>query len=74
MKEVKDYNEICSPCGVSANVLTCLKRYGRSPKQLAFTVSTYHKGICDVCKDKVYVTEARDFFYPDFELLLKMMK
>lgn len=74
MKKPEEYNEICGPCGISANVLMCLKKYGRSPKKLAFTCSTFHKGVCDVCKDKVYVTEARDFFYPDFKLLLKKMK
>lgn len=68
------YNEICYECGISANVLTCLKRYKFRPKQLMFTTSTYHKGVCDVCHEEKDVTEARDYFHPDFELLIKKMK
>ena len=64
----KIYN-VCYECGVSANVLTCLKKYGKRPNQLSFSVSTYHKGKCDVCGEEKNVTEQRDFFYPDFELL-----
>lgn len=60
---------VCGECGISANVLTCLYRYGAPPKQLASTVSTYHKGTCDFCKEEKNVTEVRDFFYPDFGLL-----
>lgn len=66
--------QVCSPCGVSANVLTCLKKYGRSPKKLAFDLSTMHTGLCDICKDNTSVTEPRDFFYPDFDLLINQMK
>jgi len=61
--------EVCWECGVSANVLTCLKKYGNRPHQLAFTVSTYHKGTCDVCGEKKHVTELRDFFYADTTLI-----
>ena len=59
----------CGECGISANVLTCLKRYGKPPKQLAFTCSTTHKGKCDFCGEEKDVTQARDYFYPDFSLL-----
>lgn len=61
--------EVCNECGITANVLTCLKKYKSSPKKLSFNVSTYHKGKCDVCGDFKHVTEARDFFYPDFSLI-----
>lgn len=60
---------VCYECGVAANVLTCLKKYGKPPMQLSFTCSTYHKGGCDFCKQVKQVTEVRDFFYPDFTLL-----
>lgn len=59
----------CYECGVSANVLTCLKKYGKAPMQLAFTCSTFHKGACDWCKQVKQVTQTRDFFFPDFSLL-----
>jgi hypothetical protein len=64
----------CSPCGISANVLTCLKKYGHRPNQLCFSVSTWHKGVCAACGEEAMVTEERDFFYPDFELLAKKTK
>lgn len=66
--------KVCFECGVSANVLTCLKKYKAPPKKLASTVSTYHVNVCDACNQEKEVTEARDFFYPDFELLLEKMK
>jgi len=67
-------NNICNECGILANVLTCLKKYKRPPKQLKFEISTWHMGICDICSEEKYVTEARDFFHPDFTLLIKKMK
>lgn len=60
---------LCGACGVAANVVTCLQRYGAPPKKLSFTVSTYGKGKCLVCKKIKPVTEQRDFFYPDLDLL-----
>ncbi len=60
---------ICFECGVSANVLTCIKEYGDRPKKLCFILSTYHTGTCDICGEEKNLTEARDFFYPDFSLL-----
>ena len=62
---------VCNECGVSANVLTCLKKYKAPPKQLHFELSTYHENICEVCGEKKMVSESRDFFYPDFSLLEK---
>lgn len=67
-------SSVCFECGVSANVLTKLKSFGRPPLKVSHTISTYHIGRCDVCKIKKEVTEARDFFYPDFSLLLKVMR
>lgn len=61
---------VCSPCGITANYLTCLKKYGRRPHKPAYDLSTFHRGTCDVCKSpSSMVTEARDFFYPDFNLI-----
>jgi hypothetical protein len=44
---------VCQECGSKA-----------SKKQ--FKVSTWHKGICGVCKKEKFVTEPRDFYHPDF--------
>lgn len=61
----------CASCGVAANVLTCLAKYGRPPKDLAFIVSTMRTGVCCHCGQERSITEARDYFYPDFGLLTK---
>lgn len=74
MKKKKEIREVCSPCGVSANVLTCLEKYGMRPMKLAYDVSTFHKGTCDYCERNDDITEVRDFFYPDFTLLDKYKK
>ena len=66
--------DVCTPCGISANVLTCLKKFGQRPNKLAFSISTVHKGVFDFCKEDTEVTEVRDFFYPDFELLKQATK
>lgn len=60
---------VCRPCGIEANRRTCLKKYGQEPKKKCFDVSTVHTGTCEVCGEKTMVTEARDFFYPDFSLM-----
>jgi len=60
---------VCKECGVTANVLRCLKTFGKPPKKLMFDLSTWHKGICAVCGEKKDLTEDRDYFYPDFDLL-----
>ena len=67
---MKDYPiNVCDKCGKEANRLTCLKKHGKEPWKIKFSCSTYHKGICDVCGEETAVTEARDYFYPDFSLL-----
>jgi len=54
--EDKNYpNRVCRECGLKASG-------GK-----AFTLSTFHKNICDVCGEEKHVTEPRDFFYPIFE-------
>lgn len=61
---------VCRSCGITANVLTCLKKFGKPPTQISFSVSTFCKGFkCDYCGKNDYTTEVRDFFYPDFSLI-----
>ncbi len=62
---------VCRECGLEANRLTCLKKYGKEPEQEAFSMSTFHKGNCGFCGEERWITEVRDYFYPDFELLEK---
>lgn len=62
-------NQVCDDCGIKANRVTCAFKYNSVPRELKFQVSTYHKGICHVCGETKHITEARDFFYPDFKLL-----
>lgn len=62
---------VCRECGTTANVLTCLQRYGQPPQNLAYSVSTFHEGRCDFCHAKKPVTQTRDFFFPDFSLIGK---
>jgi hypothetical protein len=71
---MKEINHVCRECGVTANVLTCLKKFQSRPDQLSFTVSTYHDAECDYCGEKRPVTELRDFFYPDFSLIDEVIK
>lgn len=47
---------VCSDCGLKAS------------QGKAFTVSTFHNGVCGVCGQTKAVTQPRDFFYPEFEL------
>lgn len=70
----KPIYQVCAECGISANVLTCLKKYGAPPIKLCFSVSTYHFGYCDFCSKQKEVTEVRDFFFPDFDLLREVMQ
>ena len=62
-------DNVCDDCGLEANRLTCLEKYGAEPLKKKFDISTYHTGICDVCGKEKSVTESRDFFYPNFNLL-----
>lgn len=64
-------NQVCYECGVTANILTCLKKYKAPPKQLVFIASTYSEGKCDLCEENKFITSTRDFYYPDFSLLQK---
>lgn len=70
----KEINNVCSRCGITANVLTCLKKYKDTPKTFATDLSTFHIGECDCCGNMTNVTEARDFFHPDFSLIEKTIK
>jgi len=65
---------VCKTCGTTANALTCLNKYGELPKKVAFDVSTFHLDECDFCGVLAWVTEDRDFFYPDFSLIGVKMK
>lgn len=67
---MKQIDNVCSECGIEANRLTCIQKYGYPPKKACFDVSTYHLATCDVCGRQRMVTEPRDFFYPDFSLLI----
>lgn len=58
MEKLKPYPTwICNDCGNKA----CYSQH-RHPSLM----STYHIGICDVCGEKTFVTEPRDFGYPKF--------
>jgi len=63
--------KVCSDCGIEANRLTCLKKHGAEPLKKKYDVSTFHTAICDFCHREKWVTEVRDFFYPDFSLMRK---
>ena len=61
MKKLKPYpGWVCLDCGNNAS-----EKAGNKPT--AFSCSTIHYGICDVCGEKKAVTEPRDFFYPQFK-------
>jgi len=66
---MKEILNVCDKCGIEANRLTCLKKYGKEPLKPKFSISTYHRAKCDCCGENAMVTEVRDFFYPDFSLL-----
>ena len=55
MEGIRYPHWVCFDCGTKAS------------KGKHFTVSTYRKGKCDVCGQIKPVTEARDFYYPDFK-------
>ena len=67
----KEIYNVCRECGITANVLTCLKKYGQRPKKICFDISTFHNAKCDYCGEQKPVTQVRDFFHPDFNLLEK---
>ena len=60
---------VCNQCGLAGNALTCLLKYGGLPNLPSMSASTFHIGYCEVCGRKTQVTEPRDYFYPDFDLI-----
>lgn len=66
---MKRIQKICDRCGAVANIIDKFKANGTLPHRIKFTMSTMHEAECDFCGDFGPVTEARDFFYPDFTLL-----
>lgn len=68
---MKEINGVCRECGITANVLTCLKEYGKRPAKLCFNISTAMEGKCDYCGKKAGIVSVRDYFYPDFSLIKK---
>lgn len=62
-------HNVGSECGRLANYVTCMARYGHPPKKEAYDVSTMSKGVCEYCGRETYITEERDFFYPNFKLI-----
>jgi rRNA maturation protein Nop10 len=78
MSKQTDYpDDVCTPCGVTANTMACVKKYGERPLKDCFTTSTMHEGQCDVCGTNTYVTNPRCFFYPDpraFKYLKRYLK
>lgn len=68
----KDIYHVCSRCGTMAHVATDLAK-GVPFERIkpCYEVSTFHWGLCDCCGLDTYVTEVRDFFYPDFDLINK---
>lgn len=67
--KTEDIQQVCDDCGIEANRRTCLKKYGAEPLKAKFDISTYHTDKCDWCGETKPVTEVRDFFYPDWELM-----
>jgi hypothetical protein len=67
-------NQCCHECGSTASILTALKKYGQPPEKIKSTLSTYHEGICDNCGKRKVVTEARDYFSPDFSLIARVVQ
>lgn len=66
---MKTIENVCDKCGIEANRLTCLKKYKKEPFKEKYSCSTYHFGRCDFCGKETYITEVRDFFFPDFSLM-----
>lgn len=77
MKELNSNNSettihyVCSDCWIEASKLTWKNKFpwAREPEKYSFDVSTFHKWNCDFCKKEKSITQTRDFFYPDFNLL-----
>lgn len=69
-----EINWVCDQCGIAANILTCLIKYGHIPLKAAFEVSTFSTGTCDCCGRETEITQVREFFHPDFSLLSRKFK
>lgn len=82
MKELDSNNikttihHVCRECWEEASRLTWKKKFPKAiePEKYCFDVSTFYTKICDFCKEEKPVTETRDFFYPDFNLLKNKQK
>lgn len=71
---IKYPSNVCKDCGVEANRLTCLKKYGYPPRKKMYDAPTFWVGKCDVCGETKAITGSRDYFSPDFSLLRKLDK
>lgn len=68
---MREINQVCHECGVTANVLTCLKKHKTPPKKLCYEVSTWSLDFYDICRQEKSVSSPRNYFHPDFSLLQK---
>lgn len=60
---------VCSDCWIKANKATQIKKFWEIKYPTSFSLSTFHNNICDFCKQEKSVTQTRDYFYPDFNLI-----
>lgn len=71
--ESKKIELVCEYCGVKANHLSQMRKYGEEFDEEKFVpmaeVSTCIKGVCHVCGYEGNVYPVRDFNYPDFNLM-----
>ena len=76
MKELDSNNlktiihNVCCDCWIEASKKTAEKKWIKTDRY-CFYVSTYHTWICDFCKQEKMITQTRNFFYPDFNLISK---
>ena len=61
---------VCGDCGRKANRLTCLKKFNHEPTKIQFVTPKYIKSKCGVCGQIKAVTDPKNFFNPDFDLLI----
>lgn len=61
---------VCDKCGKEANRLTCLNIYGKEPWKIKLKTHVFTKGLCEVCGKHTMVTRPREYYYPDFTLLI----
>jgi len=61
--------KVCDICGIEANRLTSIERYGREPRWKKHRFADYKKAKCDICGRKTRVTTPDSFFLPNFKLL-----